>query len=68
MTVMVGLALAVALFQPTPTTTVVIGDIGSRAFVFRSLSLDQRRDDPAAPVIASADAPPQNLATKEDQE
>ena len=49
MTVMVGLALAVALFQPTPTTTVVIGDIGSRAFVFRSLSLDQRRDD--GPVV-----------------
>ena len=29
---------------------------------------EARRDDPVAPVVASADAPPQNLATKEDQE
>ena len=49
MTVMVGLALAVALFQPTSTTTVVIGDIGSRAFVFRSVGLDQRRE--SRPVL-----------------
>lgn len=45
----VGLALALALSQSAPPTPVVIGDIGSRAFVFRSVSLDQRRDN--SPVV-----------------
>ncbi len=49
MTAMISLALALALSQSASTAPVVIGDIGSRAFVFRSLSLDQRRDD--GPVV-----------------
>jgi len=45
MTAMISFALALALSQTEPRPDVVIGEIGSRAFVLKSVHLDQRADD-----------------------
>lgn len=48
MTAMISLALALALSQAEPRLDVVIGEIGSRAFVLKSVHLDPRPDNPPA--------------------
>lgn len=42
MTAMISLALALALSQAEPQPDVVIGEIGSRAFVLKSVHIDPR--------------------------
>lgn len=41
----IGLALALALSAPPSSANVVVGDIGSRAFILKEVGLDRTADD-----------------------